>query len=203
MRVRGGADRGGVVFRTRGGSHSSLPPPLVCVHDGGLVCGGARADETGSLCEAEVMRTAPARNCRHGRRARRRNAPALRGISTSWRCGTQATGASTRAARAQSRLEHVYRESMSALIAVDDLREVAAKPSSTAALPARATTCATSPSASGTRFSKRAESALQRKPNLTAFPAVDQRRCGCGKGRSCGHFGGRQRRAGVWQQDLS
>lgn len=35
--------------------------------------------------------------------------------------------AATRAAKSQSRLEHVYRRAMSALIAVDDLREVAAK----------------------------------------------------------------------------
>jgi uncharacterized protein Yka (UPF0111/DUF47 family) len=38
-----------------------------------------------------------------------------------------ATEAATRAAKSQSRLEHVYRRAMSALIAVDDLREVAAK----------------------------------------------------------------------------
>jgi uncharacterized protein Yka (UPF0111/DUF47 family) len=38
-----------------------------------------------------------------------------------------ATEAATRAAKTQSRLEHVYRRAMSALIEVDDLREVAAK----------------------------------------------------------------------------
>jgi uncharacterized protein Yka (UPF0111/DUF47 family) len=38
-----------------------------------------------------------------------------------------ATAAATRAAKSQSRLEHVYRGAMSALIAVDDAREVAAK----------------------------------------------------------------------------
>ncbi|MGZ4357793.1 MAG: DUF47 domain-containing protein [Gaiellaceae bacterium] len=38
-----------------------------------------------------------------------------------------ATDAATRAAKSQSRLEHVYRRAMSALITVDDLREVAAK----------------------------------------------------------------------------
>jgi uncharacterized protein Yka (UPF0111/DUF47 family) len=38
-----------------------------------------------------------------------------------------ATDAATRAAKSQSRIEHVYRRAMSALIAVDDLREVAAK----------------------------------------------------------------------------
>lgn len=38
-----------------------------------------------------------------------------------------ATEAATRAARSQSRFEHVYRRAMSGLVAVDDLREVAAK----------------------------------------------------------------------------
>jgi hypothetical protein len=38
-----------------------------------------------------------------------------------------ATDAATRAAKSQSRLEHVYRRAMSTLITVDDLREVAAK----------------------------------------------------------------------------
>ncbi len=38
-----------------------------------------------------------------------------------------ATEAATRAAKSQSRTEHVYRRAMSALISVDDLREVAAK----------------------------------------------------------------------------
>jgi uncharacterized protein Yka (UPF0111/DUF47 family) len=38
-----------------------------------------------------------------------------------------ATEAATRAAKSQSRLEHVYRRAMSALVTVDDLREVAAK----------------------------------------------------------------------------
>jgi uncharacterized protein len=41
--------------------------------------------------------------------------------------GALATEAATRAAKSQSRLEHVYRRAMSDLIAVDDLREVAAK----------------------------------------------------------------------------
>jgi uncharacterized protein Yka (UPF0111/DUF47 family) len=40
---------------------------------------------------------------------------------------TRATEAATRAAKSQSRLEHVYRRAMSALVSVDDLREVAAK----------------------------------------------------------------------------
>jgi uncharacterized protein Yka (UPF0111/DUF47 family) len=39
----------------------------------------------------------------------------------------RATEAATRAAKSQSTLEHVYRRAMSALVAVDDLREVAAK----------------------------------------------------------------------------
>ncbi len=38
-----------------------------------------------------------------------------------------ATEAANRAAKSQSRLEKVYRRAMSALIVVDDLREVAAK----------------------------------------------------------------------------
>ena len=40
---------------------------------------------------------------------------------------TAATEAADRAAKSQSRIEKVYRQSMSALVAVDDLREVAAK----------------------------------------------------------------------------
>jgi uncharacterized protein Yka (UPF0111/DUF47 family) len=40
---------------------------------------------------------------------------------------TVATEAATQAAKSQSRLEHSYRGAMSALIAVDDLREVGAK----------------------------------------------------------------------------
>jgi uncharacterized protein Yka (UPF0111/DUF47 family) len=39
----------------------------------------------------------------------------------------RATEAATRAAKSQSRLEHVYRRAMSALVTVDDLREVAAR----------------------------------------------------------------------------
>ena len=38
-----------------------------------------------------------------------------------------ATEVADRAAKSQSRIEKVYRQSMSALVAVDDLREVAAK----------------------------------------------------------------------------
>jgi hypothetical protein len=41
--------------------------------------------------------------------------------------GSGATDAADRAARAQSRLEHSYRQAMSALVAVDDLHEIAAK----------------------------------------------------------------------------
>jgi uncharacterized protein Yka (UPF0111/DUF47 family) len=41
--------------------------------------------------------------------------------------GSEATAAADRAAKSQSRLEHVYRAAMSALVTVDDLREVAAK----------------------------------------------------------------------------
>jgi uncharacterized protein Yka (UPF0111/DUF47 family) len=45
-------------------------------------------------------------------------------------CGgrrAEATEAATRAAKSQSRIEHVYRRAMSALVNVDDVREVAAK----------------------------------------------------------------------------
>jgi hypothetical protein len=38
-----------------------------------------------------------------------------------------ATAAADRAAKSQTRVEKIYRRSMSALVAVDDLREVAAK----------------------------------------------------------------------------
>jgi hypothetical protein len=38
-----------------------------------------------------------------------------------------ATAAADRAAKSQTRIEKIYRRSMSALVAVDDLREVAAK----------------------------------------------------------------------------
>lgn len=41
--------------------------------------------------------------------------------------GLAATETADRAAKSQSRLEHVYRRAMSALVDVDDLREVAAK----------------------------------------------------------------------------
>jgi uncharacterized protein Yka (UPF0111/DUF47 family) len=40
---------------------------------------------------------------------------------------TLATEAATRAAKTQSRLEHIYRRAMSALVTSDDLREIAAK----------------------------------------------------------------------------
>jgi hypothetical protein len=40
---------------------------------------------------------------------------------------SDATEAATRASRSQSRIEHVYRRAMSALVTVDDLREVAAR----------------------------------------------------------------------------
>jgi uncharacterized protein Yka (UPF0111/DUF47 family) len=79
--------------------------------------------------EAEVMETTP-------------NA-AIREMASELAAGTQhladalgllgqgdssaATASADRAAKSQSRLEHVYRAAMSALVAVDDLREVAAK----------------------------------------------------------------------------
>ena len=79
--------------------------------------------------EAEVMQTAPdaaiaemAAELADGTRQLAEAFQVLGGTASG-----PATEAATRAAKSQSRLEHVYRESMSALIAVDDLREVAAK----------------------------------------------------------------------------
>jgi uncharacterized protein len=52
-------------------------------------------------------------------------AEALAALSRAHRNG--ATEAADRAARSQSRLEHRYRQAMSALVALDDLHEIAAK----------------------------------------------------------------------------
>ena len=80
--------------------------------------------------EAEVMETAPdqaiaemAAELAEGVRGISRGVRAARGRSD----GAAATEAADRAAKSQSRVEKVYRQSMSALVAVDDLREVAAK----------------------------------------------------------------------------
>jgi uncharacterized protein Yka (UPF0111/DUF47 family) len=63
---------------------------------------------------------------------------------------TAASEAATRAAKSQSRLEHIYRRAMSALVTVDDLRSWRRSESSTAASPAPATTSERSQNASGT-----------------------------------------------------
>jgi hypothetical protein len=68
-----------------------------------------------------------------------------------------ATDAASRAPKSQSRLEHIYRRAMSALITADDVREGRPNASCTAASPALATTCARSRSASGTHCSSKAD----------------------------------------------
>ena len=57
------------------------------------------------------------------------SAATIRALEASAAAGarTAATEAADRASKSQSRVEKVYRQSMSALVAVDDLREVAAK----------------------------------------------------------------------------
>jgi uncharacterized protein len=79
--------------------------------------------------EAEVMETAPdqAMSEMAGELAEgvRDLSEAFEQLATGAPAG--ATDAADRAARSQSRVEKVYRRSMSALVAVDDLREVAAK----------------------------------------------------------------------------
>jgi uncharacterized protein len=79
--------------------------------------------------EAEVMRTAPdlamvemATELAEGAREL---AAALTALGRDG--AALATEAATRAAKSQSRLEHVYRRAMSALITADDLRQIAAK----------------------------------------------------------------------------
>lgn len=79
--------------------------------------------------EAEVMQTAPdaaiAEMAAEIAEGTRHLADAFAALGRN--ASTLATEAATRAAKSQSRLEHVYRRAMSALIANDDLREVAAK----------------------------------------------------------------------------
>ncbi len=79
--------------------------------------------------EAEVMRTVPdtaiAEMARELAEGTRHLAEAFNALGGSG--GRATTEAANRAAKSQSRLEHVYRQAMSSLIAVDDLREVAAK----------------------------------------------------------------------------
>jgi len=78
--------------------------------------------------EAEVMETAPdpamAEMATELAEGARELAAALTALG---RDAALATEAATRAAKSESRLEHVYRRAMSALITVDDLRQIAAK----------------------------------------------------------------------------
>lgn len=79
--------------------------------------------------EAEVMQTAP--DAAMGEMAAEL-AEGVRDLADAFSAlgregSAHATAAATRAAKSQSRLEHVYRRAMSALITVNDLREVAAK----------------------------------------------------------------------------
>ncbi len=79
--------------------------------------------------EAEVMQTDPdaamAEMATELAEGARELAAALTALGRD--AAVLATEAATRAAKSQSRLEHVYRRAMSALIAVDDLRQIAAK----------------------------------------------------------------------------
>jgi hypothetical protein len=79
--------------------------------------------------EAEVMETGPdepiAQMAAELTRGVRDLGGALEQLSAGERVA--ATAAADRAAKSQTRVEKIYRRSMSALVAVDDLREVAAK----------------------------------------------------------------------------
>jgi uncharacterized protein len=79
--------------------------------------------------EAEVMQSAPdaaiAEMAAELAEGTRQLAEALDALGRAGNAG--ATDAADRAARSQSRLEHRYRQAMSALVQVGDLREVAAK----------------------------------------------------------------------------
>jgi uncharacterized protein Yka (UPF0111/DUF47 family) len=79
--------------------------------------------------EAEVMNTAAdpaiAEMATELAEGADQRAQAFEALSRRERSG--ATEAADRAARSQSRLEHSYRRAMSALVTVDDLREIAAK----------------------------------------------------------------------------
>ena len=79
--------------------------------------------------EAEVMQTAPdaaiAEMAGELAEGTRHLADAFAALGRNG--STLATEAATRAAKSQSRLEHVYRRAMSGLIANNDLREVAAR----------------------------------------------------------------------------
>jgi len=79
--------------------------------------------------EAEVMQSAPdaaiAEMAAELAEGTRHLAEALDALGRAGNAG--ATDAADRAARSQSRLEHRYRQAMSALVQVGDLREVAAK----------------------------------------------------------------------------
>ena len=79
--------------------------------------------------EAEVMRTAPdaaiAEMAVEITDGTRHLADAFTALGRG--AGAEATAAADRAAKSQSRFEDVYRRAMSSLVAVDDLREVAAR----------------------------------------------------------------------------
>jgi hypothetical protein len=79
--------------------------------------------------EAEVMGTAPDGAIAEMAAELAEGVSELEDAFAALRSGGRrdATEAATRAAKSQSRLEHVYRRAMSALVSVDDLREVAAR----------------------------------------------------------------------------
>ena len=79
--------------------------------------------------EAEVMQTAPdAAIAEMAAQLSEGMADLAEAVAALGRdSGAIATEAATRAAKSQSRLEHVYRSAMSTLVSVDDLREVAAR----------------------------------------------------------------------------
>ena len=69
----------------------------------------------------------------------------------------RATDRADAAVRHQRALEHVYRRAMSALLDVEEIREVAGRRSSTDAAPGWGTPSRGSPTGSGTRWSRRGE----------------------------------------------
>jgi uncharacterized protein len=87
-------------------------------------------DAKNAVREAEVMQTAPDGAIEEMAAAlvdgMRDVADAIAALGPHGR-PTRATEAATRAARSQSALEHIYRRAMSALVGVDDLREVTAR----------------------------------------------------------------------------
>ncbi len=86
-------------------------------------------DAKNAVREAEVMQAGPdtaiAEMSAELAEGTRRLGDAFAALGRDRRSG--ATEAATRAAESQSRIEKVYRQAMSGLVAVDDIREVAAK----------------------------------------------------------------------------